>query len=346
MVGKGCRRTTIKDVAARAGVSFKTVSRVVNASPTVNAEIRAAVQRAMAELDYRPHQAARALRSRRTYAIALLAGSRDEPRDGAEAQFPAFLGDIVAGCAQGCRPAGHHLVLELLAYGDEAQATALATRLLDDVAPDGVVLVPPLSDLGWLLDLLDARGVPTVRLLPGTAPDRGTCLALDDFAAAGAIARHLLALGHRHIGFIAGPPDHLAARERQAGFAAAMADVPATTACLGEGDFHMASGEREAERMLRLAPRPTAIFAANDAMAAGALRAAARMGLAVPGDLSVAGFDDSAIARLSSPPLTTMRQPARAMASHAVAMLAGQATAAAQFACELVTRDSTAAPGR
>lgn len=346
MVGKGGRRATIKDVAARAGVSFKTVSRVVNASPTVNPQIRAAVQRAMMELDYRPHQAARALRSRRTYAIALLAGSREEPHDGAEAQFPAFLGDVVAGCAQGCRPAGHHLVLELLAYGDEAQARALATRLLDDVAPDGVVLVPPLSDLGWLLDLLDARGVPAVRMLPGTAPDRGVCLALDDFAAAGAMTRHLLSLGHRHVGFIAGLPDHLAARERQAGFQAAMAEVTGSAASLGEGDFHITSGEREAERMLRQAPRPTAIFAANDAMAAGALRTAARLGLAVPGDLSVAGFDDSAIARLSSPPLTTMRQPVRAMASHAVAMLAGQATAAAQFACELVTRDSTAAPDK
>lgn len=341
MVGKGGRRATIKDVAARAGVSFKTVSRVVNASPTVNPEIRAAVQRAMAELDYRPHQAARALRSRRTYAIALLAGSRDEPRDGAEAQFPAFLGDVVAGCAQGCRPAGYHLVLELLAYGDEAQARALATRLLDDVAPDGVVLVPPLSDLGWLLELLEARGIPAVRLLPGTGPDRGTCLALDDYAAAATMTRHLLALGHRRIGFIAGLPDHLAARERQAGFQAAMAEVPGTETCLGEGDFHIPAGEREAERMLRLLPRPTAIFAANDAMAAGALRAAARLGLSVPDDLSVAGFDDSAIARLSHPPLTTMRQPVRAMASQAVAMLAGQATTTAQFTCELVTRDST-----
>lgn len=341
MVGKGGRRATIKDVAARAGVSFKTVSRVVNASPTVNPEIRAAVQRAMAELDYRPHQAARALRSRRTYAIALLAGSRDEPRDGAEAQFPAFLGDVVAGCAQGCRPAGYHLVLELLAYGDEPQAKALATRLLDDVAPDGVVLVPPLSDLGWLLDLLDARGVPAVRLLPGTAPDRGTCLALDDFAAAAAMTRHLLALGHRRIGFIAGLPDHLAARERQAGFAAAMAEVPGSAACLGEGDFHLAAGEREAGRMLRQSPRPTAIFAANDAMAAGALRAAPQLGLAVPCDVSIAGFDDSAIASLAHPSLTTMRQPVRAMASHAVAMLTGRATGPAPFACELVTRDST-----
>ena len=142
--GSGTRRPTIKDVARHAGVSFKTVSRVMNRDEHVNAEMRAAVEAAMAALDYRPHRAARSLRTSRTYAIALLAGSRDEPAAGERMAFPEYLGEVIAGCTRACRPAGFHLVLELLTYGDQRRAAAVATALLDDLAPDGVVLAPPL----------------------------------------------------------------------------------------------------------------------------------------------------------------------------------------------------------
>jgi len=341
------KRPTIKDVAARAGVSFKTVSRVLNGEASVNADIRAAVEQAMAQLDYRPNRAARTMRGNRSFAVAVLAGGRDEPADGAAVQFPPFMGDVVAGAAQGCRPAGYHLVLELLAYGDQARAAAITTALLDDVAPDGVVLVPPLSDLGWLLDLLETRGVPHVRLMPGAEPGRGLSLALDDHAAAKAMTQALLDLGHRRIGFISGPADHLAAADRRAGFAAAIKACPGASAVHDAGDFYMASGEAAAARLLALPDRPTAIFAANDSMAAGALRAAMARGLSVPGDVSVAGFDDSTVAQLTVPALTTVRQPVRDMARHAVAMLitaaqGHKAPPARQFTCELVQRASTA----
>ncbi|HLT02146.1 MAG TPA: LacI family DNA-binding transcriptional regulator [Geminicoccaceae bacterium] len=342
------RRPTIKDVAREAGVSFKTVSRVMNRDGSVNAAMREAVEAAMAKLGYRPHRAARALRSSRTYAIALLAGSHDEPAFHARAPFPEYLGEVIAGCVRACRPAGFHLVLELLAYGDRRKAASVAGALLDDLAPDGVVLTPPLCDLAWLLYLLEQRAMAYVRLMPGALPGRGACLSVDDFAAAKDLTERLLAAGHRHLAFISGPPDHLAAQARREGFEAAVAACPGARSRIGEGDFFLASGEREGRRLLSGADRPTALFAANDAMAAGALRAAAALGLAVPHDVAVAGFDDSSIAGLTTPALTSVRQPTAELAHRAATVLidaSGKGTSAMteqlRLACTIVERAST-----
>lgn len=344
------RRPTIKDVAVRAGVSFKTVSRVMNGDTHVNAGMREAVEAAMAELGYRPHRAARALRSSRTFAIALLAGSREEPAPGERATFPEYLGEVIAGCIRACRPAGFHLVLELLTYGDRRKAAAVAGALLDDLAPDGVVLVPPLCDLDWLLDLLEQRCIAYVRLMPGSEPWRGACFAVDDFAAAKALTEGLLSAGHRRLAFVTGPPDHLAALARRQGFEAAVAACPGATAQVSEGDFVLASGERQATRLLAGADRPTALFAANDSMAAGALRAAAALGLTVPGDLAVAGFDDSSVAGLTTPALTSVRQPTAELARRAATALIAAASAGnppspglERLECTIVERASTGA---
>ena len=346
------RRPTIKDVAARAGVSFKTVSRVMNGDTHVNDGMREAVEAAMAALDYHPHRAARALRSSRTYAIALLAGSKAVPAEGERTEFPEYLGEVIAGCARACRPAGFHLVLELLSYGDRRRAQAGAAALLDDLSPDAVVLTPPLCDLPWLLEILERRAIPFARLMPGAAPGRGLCFTVDDFAAARELTERLLAAGHRDLAFIAGPPDHLAARARREGFEAAVAACPGARAQVGEGDFFLASGEREAHRLLDGPDRPTALFAANDSMAAGALRAAAARGLTVPRDLAVAGFDDSFIAGLTTPPLTSVRQPTAQLARRAAAMLIAAAgpgerpaPGSERLECTIVERESTRAHG-
>ncbi len=345
------RRPTIKDVARAAGVSFKTVSRVMNCDGRVNAAMREAVEAAMESLGYRPHRAARALRSSRTFSIALLAGSREGPESDGRAPFPEYLGEVIAGCTRACRPAGFHLVLELLAYGDQREATAVAGALLEDLAPDGVILTPPLCDLVWLLDIVEQRDIRYVRLMPGALPGRGACLAVDDFAAARTLTERLLAMGHRHVAFISGPPDHLAARARKEGFDAAVAACHGASAQIGEGDFFLASGEREALRLLTVTDRPTVLFAANDAMAAGALRAAAALGLAVPGDLAVAGFDDSSIASLTTPALTSVRQPTAELAHAAAAALIAAAISGEparpetiRLACTIIERASTDMP--
>lgn len=323
----GARRPTIKDVAQHAGVSFKTVSRVMNGEPRVKPALREAVEGSMAALGYRPHRAARSLRTSRTYAIALLAGSQREPEPSERAPFPEYLGEVIAGCTRACRPAGFHLVVELLAYGDRRQAMAVAAGVLDDLSPDGVLLVPPLCDLEWLLDMLEARAIAYARLMPGSWPDRGLCFAVDDFAAARELTERLIAAGQQRLAFISGPADHLAARARRDGFECAVAAAPGTTALIGEGDFFLASGEREAERLLRAAMRPTALLAANDSMAVGALRAAAKLGLAVPQDLAITGFDDSTIAGLTTPALTSVRQPTAELARLAVSALIAAAAA-------------------
>jgi LacI family transcriptional regulator len=343
------RRPTIKDVARQAGVSFKTVSRVVNRDPRVNATMREAVEQVMAALGYRPHRAARAMRSSRTFAVALLTGSRTDLGETEREHFPEYLGQVIAGCAQACRPAGYHLVLEMLAYGDRRKASSVAVGLLEDLAPDGVVLTPPLCDLDWLLDILEARSIPYVRLMPGHDIDRGACLVADDYGAAKQLTERLLAAGHRNLAFISGPPDHLAAAARRHGFEAALAACPGAWARYGKGDFYFASGAREATRLLHDDARPTALFAANDSMAAGALKAAADLGLSVPRQLAVAGFDDSFVATLSNPPLTSIRQPTAQLARRAAAMLIEAAarpqplpSAITRLACTIVERESTA----
>jgi LacI family transcriptional regulator len=343
------KRPTIKDVAREAGVSFKTVSRVMNRDAGVNAAMREAVEAAREALGYRPHHAARALRSSRTYTIALFAGSREEPGADARAAFPEYLGEVISGCAQACRPAGFHLVLELLAYGDRRRAASVAGALLDDLTPDGVVLTPPLCDLAWLLDILEQRAIAYVRLMPGALPERGVCLSVDDFTAAKELTKRLLAAGHRHLAFISGPPDHLAAQARREGFEAAVAACSGARSRIGEGDFFLASGEREAAHLLTGSGRPTALFAANDAMAAGALRAATAMGLSVPDDLAVAGFDDSSIATLTTPALTSVRQPTAELARRAATALIETSAKGEpavierlRLACTIVERASTA----
>ncbi len=344
------RRPTIKDVASHAGVSFKTVSRVVNGDASVTPRLREAVEASMEALHYRPHRAARALRGNRSYTIVMLAGWQHAAPDDAETEFPDYLGDVLLGCTQACGASGYHVVLEFLTYGDQKHAEGRLRGLLEDLQPDGILLVPPMCDLPWLLDMLDERGVHAVRLMPGTLPDRGTCLGVEDFEASQEMANLLLGNGHRRIAFLSGPPDHLAAAARRDGFLAAMADFPDAEVTLASGNFLLDSGEREALRLLSAFPRPTALFAANDAMAAGALKAAASLGLSVPADLSLAGFDDSFVARLTTPGLTTVRQPTRELAQRAVKILVQSAQQGAQpqtefsrMACSIVRRESTRA---
>ncbi len=335
---------TIKDVAREAGVSFKTVSRVINRNPSVNAEMRRAVEGAMRALNYRPHQAARALRSQRSYSIALLAGwATDAPwQDAGSADEPRmseFLGELMIGCSSACRQGGYHLIFEFLAYGDERGGRRALDALLDNLRPDALLLPPPLCDVAWLLDLLEARGLRHARLLPGTQLSRGLGFGIDDRGAAEEITRLLLEAGHRNLAMIAGPPDHFAASERRRGFEAAVAGVHGARGRVIEGDFFIAGGRRAALDLLGRRDAPTAIFAANDAMAAGVLAAAAQLGVAVPAQLSVAGFDDTLIARLAQPGLTTVRQPVFEMGAQAAARLIADLAEGAAATPELVRLD-------
>ena len=328
---------TITDVAALAGVSTKTVSRVLNREPHVRPALRDRVAEAVRSLNYQPNVAARALAGSRAYLLGLC---YDNPS-------PGYVSAVQLGALAACRAAGYHLLVEQidsLGQGGVDQLEAL----LSAVKIDGLILSPPVCDRADLLDLLEARGTPFVRIAPAGRFERGPYVHMDDRKAAYDMTRLLQDLGHRRIGFVRGPSDHSAAPLRQRGFLDAMGDagLAVRPEWVASGAFSFRSGVGAAERLLGLAEPPTAIFASNDDMALGVMAAANRLGLSLPRELSVAGFDDSPIAQAVWPQLTTIRQPVEAMARAAAGMLVeglgrSQDPAGRLLDFELVVRGST-----
>ena len=337
-------KATITDVASRAGVSIKTVSRVMNGEPNVRSATRERVREAAAALGYEPNPAARGLASRRTFSLGLL---YENPHEFSYTQR-AFEG-VFASCAN----AGYTLLL--LPCGTAAPAARAADsalHLVTQTRVDGVILTAPLCDDAHVLRVLRARETPLARLAPGETDGLSCTVRAGDLDAARAVTARLLALGHRRIGFIKGDPRHGASAERFAGYQQGVAagGAPLDAALVAEGLFDFDSGRRAALALLKLPQRPTAIFASNDDMAAGAIAAAHALGLTVPTAVSVAGFDDSPIASRTWPPLFTARQPVLEMAAAAtddlIAQLRGELQAPRHrvFDCPLVPRDSVAAP--
>ncbi len=304
----------LSDVAHIAGVSSMTVSRVINRDGSVRAATRTKVEAAIAALNYAPNAAARKLAGAAQLRIPLVYGNPSR----------AWLSEVLLGCqAQASRS---DVLLLLEQCNDAASALAFARRAGGDDL-DGVILPPPFCDDAAVVAPLLAAGLAVAVIATG-APLAGTfAVMIDDRAAAHDMTQHLVALGHRRIGFITGDPCQTASALRLAGYrdALAQAGLPADPALVVQGDYTYRSGLGAADVLLRLAEPPSAIFAANDDMAAATIAAAHRHRKDVPGDVSVAGFDDTALATTISPELTTVRQPIVAMAQAAVAMLAAAA---------------------
>lgn len=303
---------TVQDVARAAGVSAMTVSRVMNGGTNVRADTRKAVLAAVEQLDYRPNAAARSLAAGGAAQIGLLYAN---PSAG-------YLSQFLIGALETARRAGSHLVLEAC-EDDSALAQAEAVRQLVDARVRGVVLPPPLSESAVVRTALAQAGIPWAAIAMGSQEAGTLNVRIDDFEAARAMTRHLVELGHREIGFIKGHPNQVASAERHRGFVAALeeAGIDPASARIEQGLFTYRSGIDAAERILAAPGAPTAIFASNDDMAAAAVGVAHRHGLHVPGDLSIVGFDDTAIATSIWPALTTIRQPISAMAETAITML-------------------------
>lgn len=342
------RRPTIIDIAKKAEVSFKTVSRVLNDNPKVAPDLRLRVLEAMSELDYQPNLAARSLAGRRGYAVALLVDQSEFFReDDANAYLSPYLVDLQAGALLACREAGYHFFVEPYDPNSEGFPNDLRAQL-SKVALDGVVLAPPSSDRPALLTALEEWGIPYVRIAPGTDAGRAPSVATDEYDGTVAMAAHLLELGHRRIGMVCGPEAHIAAGVRLVAFREALAGKAELV--LHPGDFTFSGGLGAGLALLDRAEPPTAIFAANDFMAAGVVAAATRLGLRIPRDLSIAGFDDSAVAHFIWPPLTTVRQPIRAMARSAIEYLVARAgghgtpRTSVELPLNLIVRESTAPP--
>jgi LacI family transcriptional regulator len=330
-------RATIKDVSDMAGVSMKTVSRVLNNEKYVSEKTRIRIERAMAELNFQPSVAARILAGKRSYQIALIYDNHS----------PHYIHQIQTGVWARCREEG----VRLLAQPTDVALAELAREiggLIDQTQVDGVILSSPVTDAMPALEELERRRVPYVRISPGTEHERSSSVSMDDVQAADDMTSHLIALGHRRIGFVIGHTNHTASDLRLYGYRRALdrAGLAFEPKYVRQGAFDFASGEAAADAMLDLPQAPTAIFASNDDMAAGVLTVAHRRGLAVPGDLSVAGFDDTALASQLWPPLTTVRQPTRELAYAAASLLfeAEGEVVHRRLPHELVLRGSTAPP--
>lgn len=332
------RATTIKDIAKEAGVSTKTVSRVLNEEPYVKEELRERVQSVARALNYLPNLNARGLITRRSYLIGLTY----------ERPSPSYVVELQRGALE--RLEGERYRLIVLPFGQAVEKPEELVSLLRTAALDGVILAPPSCDLLPVLDALDAAGMKYARIAPSIQPERGACSAMDDVGAARDLAAHLIGLGHKDFAIIKGKADHHASSARLEGYRKAFeaAGLALDDMAIEQGDFTFPSGEDAARRLFDAGWGGTAILAQNDDMAVAAIMVARDRGYSVPDDISVAGFDDSDIANLSWPRLTTVRQPVSEMAASAahrlIASLEGeQAGGMETLPHQLIFRASTAA---
>jgi LacI family transcriptional regulator len=337
---------TIRDVAQRAKVSLKTVSRVINNEPSVRANTRERVQRAIETLGYLPDLSARSLRSATSYALGVV---YDNPN-------AYYVISVQNGVLSACREQGFGLQI----HPCDSSSPRLAEELRDLVRRSrlaGLVVAPPMSERMELVRYLAANKIPFVRILSAAEDpaDGYPCVYVDDRDAAYEITEHLIQLGHQRIGFLWGGVSHRSSPERFKGYESALKDygIPLDKKLVIPGDYSFDDGFRGARRLFALRDRPTAIFGSNDEIAAGVLAAAKSSGIDVPYELSIAGFEDSPFSKQSWPALTTAKQNTEEIARHAALRLIaelrppGDAIAAAYaknegFSPQLVIRDSTA----
>jgi LacI family transcriptional regulator len=304
---------TMADVALRAGVSLKSVSRVVNDEAHVSDRLRLKVEAAIVELDYVPDTAARSLAGSRSFEIGLILGEMG----------PSYNAKVVTGVYRACIEHHYHLRLDAIPhYAGEQEVGKLVERILRNSRCDGFVIVPPYCDMQAMLDLLDARQIRYSLIGPAQDLGRAPGVTMDDTAAAREVAELFWRHGHRRIGLVNGLRLHVAALRRREGFLARLREFdPAIEVTEAEGGFLFEQGIEAGLELLRRDNRPTAIFAVNDDSAAGVLSACHQLGLDVPRDVSICGFDDSWVAKSVWPYLTTIAQPTEAMAYSAAQLL-------------------------
>lgn len=340
--GKAARKPTINDVARLAGVSKKTVSRVINRSPLLNEETRERVAKVIRELDYTPNPQARALALRRNFLIGLI---HDNPN-----------AQMVLNMQQGILEALQGTEFEMVVRPVDRNSSMMledVRHFLERQRLFGVVILPPISENDALAQLCDEVGCRYVRMGSAQLDDSAHMVASNDREVVREATGHLIAQGHSLIALIEGPDGFRSARERRLGFEDALkaAGMKLPRSLIAQGNYTFETGVTAANRLLDLSPRPTAIFASNDEMAAGIVFAARERGIAIPDELSVIGFDDTPIAAHIWPPLTTVRWPivsmARAAARKLVGdMIGGVGDQPSMLPSMLIHRSSVAPPPR
>ncbi len=337
---------TIRHVAAEAGVSLQTVSRVINNGPNVREAVANRVKEAIARLDYVPSIAAQRMGGSRSYLILALNDRDRTIADWRQRQGTDWVDQMLLGGMLKCAEHGYRLIFELVdTHSDHVEREILAA--LAALQPDGVILTPPHSDNPLITGLLAAQDLKFARI--GSLEARpGMAVSMDDAGAAALATARLLELGHERIGFIAGSPDYSISASRIEGWRRTMVEAGLGTDLLAEGDFSFASGRRAADQLLTAASPPTAIIASNDQMALATLELARERGLKIPEDLSLISFDNTPLVCFTLPPLTAIDQPIAEITAtavqHIIDAMAGRAVpdAPSIIPATLIERGSTA----
>ncbi|MEE4217850.1 MAG: LacI family DNA-binding transcriptional regulator [Xanthomonadales bacterium] len=287
---------TINDVAHLSGVSKRTVSRVLNNSSKVNETTRARVQAVIEQLNFAPNRQARGLAARRSYLLGLI---YDVPT--------LFINDIQKGMLNVCEGSGYEVVVHAC-HIESDNLVDDVTRFVNRANLDGVLVLPPVSDIDILAEKLEEMDCRFVRFSSKLGNKPWKQVVTDYLPAIMDMTGHLVGLGHRDFGFISGPPSHVSSQKRQEVFIQALAShgLNLSRSMMAEGAFTYDSGVRAAKKLLSLKHRPTAIFAANDEMAFGVMNVADEMGIKVPDDLSVVGFDGTPFSTFVIPSLSTI----------------------------------------
>jgi len=306
------KKITINDVAKHAGVSKKTISRVLNNEANVSPDTKIKVHNAFDLLGYRPNPQARALASNQSFLIGLVyAGTSN-----------SFVSKIQSGALKRCKADGYNLII----YPEDHENDYLLANLergLISANLDGIILTPPFSDMKPLLNFLTEKNIPFIRVGGDLSITASPSVNSNDAEASYEMCRYLVSLGHTKIAFIMGNPDHAASHQRLIGYKKALfeAGIEIRDDFIQQGYFTFESGEDCARRLLSSEYRPTAIFASNDYMAAGIVKVATQKNLSIPNDLTVTGFDNAPASRYIWPSLTTIKQPITDMAFEAARML-------------------------
>ena len=349
IVAKRRQSVTIKHVAADAGVSLQTVSRVINNEPNVRPEMAKKVQASVKKLGYVPSIAAQRMGGSRSYIIMAL-NDRERTIAGWRSQEGTdWVDQMMLGGMLKCAEHGYRMIIELVdTHSDHIERELRAA--IAAVQPDGVILTPPHSQNPMIIDLLAEMKISFSRI-GSLTPGPGFLLTMGDDRAARLATEHFAGLGHRRIGFIAGSDDYELSKWRVDGWRAAMkaARLP-TEGLLAEGDFSYASGRAAAIQLLEGEDPATAIVACNDQMALATMEVARERRLSIPGDLSLISFDDTPIVHFTHPPRAAVSQPIAATVARAVELIideqAGRDVPAEPVVVQpsLVLRGSTAPP--
>ena len=333
------KKVTINDVAKHAGVSKKTISRVLNNEVNVSIDTKAKVLKSFQILGYKPNPQARGLASNQSFLIGLL---YDNPNK-------SYVTDTQTGALNACQKEGYNLVI----YPEDYESSDLLDRLnniLTQSFLDGIILTPPFSDMLPLLEMLEQLKLPYVRIGPTINYQLSPCVISNDKEASYQMTRYLISLGHTRIGFIKGHPDHSVSALRLEGYEQALKEVNLSVDdnLIKQGYFTFRSGEDCGRQLLNISEKPTAIFASNDFIAAGVLKVAAQKNISVPHKLTVCGFDNAPISRYIWPSLTTVKQPIKSMAEEAAKLLVKRikeklpTNSISKFEDELIVRESSA----